>query len=226
MNSEVGGVKAVVFDLDGTLVSSENDIVNSFLHAFHELNLRPPARGEVRARIGAPLEEMYAAFAPAELVPRLSANYREHYSKNFAATTRPFPGVPELLRELGARGYRRVVATTKRTAMAAALVSELGLRHDLDHVQGTDGFPAKPSPEVIHRALRAVNGVGVVMVGDTPLDMGAGAAAGLPTYGVTWGTSDEAALTSAGAHVVADNLGRLMSLICELEAGSNSRCSG
>ena len=205
--------KTIIFDLDGTLVDSQQDIVNSFLFAFQELSLEAPSREAVIASIGQPLEVMYASFAPAEHATALSDVYRRHYPEHFTDTTAPYAGVTDLLHELGARGYARVVATTKRSAMARDLVDAVGLAPLLDHVQGTDDLPAKPAPDVLLRAVREVNGVGVLMVGDSVVDVRAGVAAGLPTYGVTWGSGTPEALAAAGADVVQPDLNAIWDLL-------------
>ena len=189
--------RAIVFDLDGTLVDSLPDIVGAFQDAFVELGLTAPAAEAVRGRIGLPLEAMYADFAPLEQVTALTDAYRRIYPQRFSRTSRPFPGVPEVLAELRAHGFRLAVATTKRSDMATRFVAAMGLADALDHVQGTDGFPHKPAPDVVHRALAALDAEGTWMVGDTTHDVGAGKAAGLATYAVTWGTHDAEALAAA-----------------------------
>lgn len=204
--------RGVVFDLDGTLVDSLPDIVASFQHAFTTVGLAPPADAEVRALIGQPLEAMYLCFAPAH-VPALVAAYREHYPRNFVNRSRPFPGVTDVLVELRARGYRLAVATTKRTDMARRFVDALGLGAALDHVQGTDGFPHKPAPDVVHRALAALGTGGTWMVGDTAFDVEAGRAAGLRTYAVTWGTHAESELAAARPDELQPDLARLLALL-------------
>ena len=179
--------KTIVFDLDGTLVDSLPDIIASFQYGLESLKLPVPEDAQVRALIGHPLEDMYAHFAPGH-VPALCALYREHYPRNFVTRSRPFPGAVELLRTLRERGYSLAIATTKRTDMARRFVEALGLMPAVDHVQGTDGFPHKPAPDVIQRALAALGTEGLWMVGDTTHDILAGRAAGLRTYAVTWGT--------------------------------------
>jgi len=205
--------RAVVFDLDGTLVDSLPDIVASFRHAFAALDLEPPSESLVRAEVGLPLEAMYARFAPSELVADLCSAYRDHYPQHFADRSRPYPGVLEALAELRERGYALAVATTKRSDMARRLVAAMGLSDALDHVQGTDGFPHKPAPDVVQRALVALDAEGTWMVGDTTHDVGAGKAAGLATYALTWGTHDAARLASAEPDVIADDLSTLVALV-------------
>lgn len=201
---------AIVFDLDGTLVDSLPDIVASFRWSFGALGLEAPPEAAVRAHVGLPLEAMYALFAPAAAVPDLAAGYRRHYAEHLADRSRPFPGVVALLGELRERGYALAVATTKQTPMARRLVTAMGLDRALDHVQGTDGFAHKPAPDVVERALAAMGAEGRWMVGDTTHDVGAGKAAGLRTYAVTWGTHDVARLRTAGPDLVAPDLSALL----------------
>jgi phosphoglycolate phosphatase len=84
------------------------------------------------------------------------------------------------------------------------------LERYLDHVQGTDGFPSKPAPDVIFRALTQLGGEGEWMVGDTEHDVLAGKAAGLKTYAVSWGSHGEKRLASACPDVLAGTLDGLL----------------
>lgn len=205
----------IVFDLDGTLVDSLPDIVASFLHAFEAAGERAPCEAEVRAAIGEPLDAMYARFVPAGRVDTMCALYREHYADHLADSTRPFPGVPALLRELGRRGYLRAVASTKRTSTARRLAERMNLIPLLDHVEGTDAEPYKPAPDVVLRAVAAVGGRGAWMVGDTTGDVEAGRAAGLATYAVSWGTHDAQRLGRARPTELQPDLDRLFGLCPE-----------
>ncbi len=204
---------AIVFDLDGTLVDSLDDILDTFLATFAELGEAGPERATVRALIGRPLAEMYADFVRPDRLEAFVAAYRERYRRHLGDKSRPYPGVVDVLSELGERGYARLVATTKGSATARDLVAAVGLTDHVDHVQGTDGFPHKPAPDVILRALDAAGAQGAWMVGDTTSDIVAGRAAGLRTFGVTWGTHDAATLASAGPDAVAPTIGPLLGLL-------------
>lgn len=205
--------RAIVFDLDGTLVDSLPDIVGAFRDAFDACGLPAPPEAEVRGRVGLPLEEMYAAFAPRASVPRLAAAYRELYPTRYTRSSRPFPGVGDVLARLRGRGFALAVATTKRSDMARRFVAAMGLQDALDVVQGTDGFPHKPAPDVVLRALAALDADGAWMVGDTVHDIEAGRAAGLSTYAVTWGTHDAAMLATARPDRLEANLDALLEAV-------------
>lgn len=207
----------LVFDLDGTLVDSAEDITRAFLQGFDQLGHPPPSAAEVRAEIGKPLAEMYARFAPASAVPDLIACYRAYYPEHCAERSSLYPGVREVLSTLRTRGYLLAVATTKQSWMARRLAGALGLTALVDHVQGTDDFPHKPDPEVICRALAALAGEGAWMVGDTVTDVEAGRAAGLRTYAVSWGTHGAERLREAGPDVCAPDLWGLLELTAPIE---------
>ncbi|WP_114202448.1 HAD family hydrolase [Janibacter anophelis] len=176
--------RAICFDLDGTLADSLPDIIGSFAASLVEHGLPHPGDAPIRALVGLPLVDMFTALAPTADIAALSATYRRIYPTRFTQSSRPFDESAEVLEQLRARGYLLAVTTTKGSPVARELVTALGLAEHLDHVQGTDGFPAKPAPDVIHRALGELDADGTWMVGDTTHDIGAGRAAGLRTYAV------------------------------------------
>jgi HAD superfamily hydrolase (TIGR01509 family) len=97
---------------------------------------------------------------------------------------------------LEALGGRKSTATTKASATARAVLEQFGLLPYFEHVQGTDGFPYKPAPDVIHAALEALGArpEECLFVGDAPADMEAGRRAGVRICAVRYGYGDPAAL--------------------------------
>ncbi len=165
----------VIFDLDGTLVDSSQDIHGSLRVALAEIaDGRTSHAADAEAlRLGAhgqPLDWFFRAARPQGSEAGLRefiAAYRQHYHAHLLDNTRPFPGVAEgLLRlaELRARSLhadgtprlRLAVATTKLTATARRVVEELGLAEFFDWVQGSDGLRVKPDPQVLHVAMQAL----------------------------------------------------------------------
>ena len=113
---------------------------------------------------------------------------------------------------LAALGGRKSTATTKGTPTTRVVLEQFGLLHIFDHVQGTDGFPAKPEPDVILRSLD-VFGVGpeaCLLVGDSPTDMRAGRRAGVKTCAVRWGYGDPVELESCEPDYWIDDLSALL----------------
>jgi phosphoglycolate phosphatase len=206
-------VSAIVFDLDGTLVDSFDDISAAFRRSFHVAGCDPPEVALVRSMIGKPLRDMYAAWAPADALDALVAEYRRDYSERCADRTRPFPGIVDLLDDLRVRGHGLAVATTKTTWMACTVLARLGIEDRLDHVQGTDGFAHKPAPDVITHALAGVGRPGTWMIGDAVTDIAAGRTAGLRTCAVTWGVHSETELRGAQPDAVVTTVGDLRALL-------------
>lgn len=204
--------RAVVFDLDGTLLDSARDIHASLCHALTAGGHASPSSADVRSLIGRPLSELFARFAPAADPGELTAAYREHFLSVGHPTTALFPAGERLLADLREQGWALAVATTKTTEGAVGTLRQLGLLDRFDHVQGTDGFPCKPSPDVVLHALAGLGDPDPAhswMVGDTVHDIAAGRAAGLRTAAVTHGAHDAALLAGCGADVVVDSLADL-----------------
>ncbi len=189
-------VVAVVFDLDGTLIDSEKAICAAASLAFADLGLDID-EAAVADHLGAPLDELWAAFAghggggdePARL-RRFIDRYIAHHDDHPDRDPPPLPGVVEGLARLHARGLPLLVGTTKPTWRAESGLVAAGLRRFFAHVQGTDPpMRPKPAPDVLVSACAAV-GVDprrVIMVGDTARDVGAARAAGSAAVVVAYG---------------------------------------
>ena len=121
----------------------------------------------------------------------LLARYRTIYAARQHKATRVYPGVSEAVSRMGGR---KSTATTKGTPTVRTVLEIFGLLRHFDHVQGTDGFPAKPAPDVIHKSLEAlqVSPGDVLMIGDAATDMAAGRAAGVKLCAVRWGYGNHA----------------------------------
>jgi phosphoglycolate phosphatase len=184
-----------VFDVDGTLVDSFRDIsgaIQDVLAAHGRPNVEPDS---LRRYIGLHLLDMFIdlGFGPEAIDPMI-VDYRRIYPQRKHALTTVFPGVPEMLAALDGR---KTTATTKGTPMTREILGQFGLLPHFDHVQGTDGFPAKPEPDVILASIRALGArpEECLLVGDAPADMEAGRRAGVRTCGVRYGYGDRDEMT-------------------------------
>jgi HAD superfamily hydrolase (TIGR01509 family) len=121
-----------------------------------------------------------------EQIDRMIQDYRSIYLARGHTATAVYPGVGE---GLAALPGRKATATTKGTPTTRAVLKQFGLIRYFDHVQGTDGIPSKPAPDVLLAALGAVGGdpAECLMVGDSPADMEAGRRAGVKICAVRYG---------------------------------------
>jgi len=181
---------AYVFDVDGTLVDSAADIcgaIQDVLAARHRIDVEDAF---LRRYIGRHLIDLFQdlGYTP-DQIEELVVHYRQVYPARNHRQTNPYAGIVDLLARLPGK---KSTATTKGTPTTRLVLEMKGLLSYFDHVQGTDGFPAKPAPDVIFRSLE---GLGVraeecLFVGDSPADMEAGRRAGVKTCAVLWGYGD------------------------------------
>jgi phosphoglycolate phosphatase len=178
-----------LFDVDGTLVDSAADICGAI-----QVVLEPTPQNNVsleflRRYIGRHLNDLFI-----DLMPELSraqmeqmvVDYRRIYLDRKHSQTKRYPGVAEALAALPGR---KSTATTKGSPTTRSVLEMFELLPYFDHVQGTDGFPAKPEPDVIFAALKGLGAKpeDCLFVGDSPADMEAGKRAGVRTCAVLWG---------------------------------------
>jgi HAD superfamily hydrolase (TIGR01509 family) len=178
-----------LFDIDGTLLDSAQDICGAIQQVLSGTDCGPVSFDYLRGFIGRHLidcfTDIFPAYTPEQIDP-LVQRYRQIYPARGHSQTRPYPGVSEALAALPGR---KSTATTKGTPTTRAVLEQFGLIHHFDHVQGTDGMPCKPAPDVLLTALQALGGTPeeCLMVGDSPADMEAARRAGVKACAVRYG---------------------------------------
>ncbi|MBM6775241.1 HAD family hydrolase [Olsenella profusa] len=213
--------ETVVFDLDGTLLDTLEDLHLSTNAALAANGLPPRTLDEVRRFVGNGIrlliERAVPDDTPADVVDATFASFKAHYGAHCEDHTGPYPGVPELLAHLKAAGVRIAVVSNK----ADFAVQELVARQfpgTFDAVIGEceeRGIRKKPAPDMVEEALRHMGAErnGMVYVGDSEVDVATAANVGCPCVGCAWGFRGRAALLADGAPVVADTpseLGRIL----------------
>ena len=191
-------LRLVIFDVDGTLVDSQGNILAAMEMCYAALGLAAPAPEATRAIVGLSLPEVFATLSP-DLPEtdrdRLATGYREAFAmlraRNGAAQTAPFfPGARAMLDRLAAEPDTLLaVATGKSRRGMAHLIEGHGLEGMFLSVQTADTHPSKPHPSMIETCL-AETGVAArdaVMLGDTTYDMEMARAAGVTPLAVGWG---------------------------------------
>jgi pyrophosphatase PpaX len=184
-------LRAVLFDLDGTLIDSIALIVAAMHHAFSGFDGAVPADAEWMAGIGTPLTKQLALYArgAAEL-ELLRDRYRAYQTIHHDTAVREFPGTTETLTALETRGLAMALVTSKNDLLAQRGLDLTGLARFIKVVVGADAVTKhKPEPEPVLLALErlAVAPDEAVLVGDSPHDIAAGNAAGVATIAALWG---------------------------------------
>ena len=146
----------------------------------------------LKSYIGYHLDDCFIQVLPhytREQLDALVQSYRTIYPARGHAGTTLYPGVDEALSRLGGL---KGTATTKGTPTTRAVLEQFGLLPYFDHVQGTDGFPCKPAPDVLLKSLQALGGKPeeCLFVGDSAADMEAGRRAGVKICAVRYGYGD------------------------------------
>jgi phosphoglycolate phosphatase len=178
-----------LFDVDGTLLDSAPDICGAILEVLAETPANGLDHSDLKKYIGVHLLEMFRDLLPGygeEQYERLIGNYRRIYPARQHRLTRVYPGVREALAGLVGR---KSTATTKQTWMTRGVLEHFDLIRYFDHVQGTDGFPYKPAPDVVLRSLEVFGArpEDCLLVGDASTDMEAGRRAGVKICAVRYG---------------------------------------
>jgi phosphoglycolate phosphatase len=205
--------RAVLWDLDGTLLDSKLSIRETMNTVLAERGFAVFTREELDALIGHPLRAILATKTNDEAaVEAMTHRYRAAYNESGWVTVRVAEGLTELLEKLRQEGVRNAVVTSKGQHETEVLLGDLGITHLFDAVVGDDDArPLKPDPAPVREALRLLGDLlpeRAIMVGDTTFDVGAAKGAGVACVGVLWGTHDRKTLTAAGASaVVADAAG-------------------
>ncbi|TPG57498.1 HAD family hydrolase [Roseomonas nepalensis] len=207
--------RAVLLDLDGTLVDSRPGILGSYAAALRALGHEPDPAVDLTWVIGPPLDDVmgevlahYGDDRAAEAV----AAYRADYNARGYLGSTPYPGIAEALAALRAEGFALHVATSKRTVPARLILEHLGLDAMLDGIHGSEpGGALDHKPELL-AAVLARTGLapeGCVMVGDRRFDIAGAQANRVRCIGVLWGFGARDELERAGADRLAGSPGEL-----------------
>jgi phosphoglycolate phosphatase len=190
----------VVFDLDGTLVDTAPDLIDTLNAILAREGLAPIPFDRARAMIGGGGRRMIERGLAAEGrsfdradIDRLFADFLDHYCAHIADRSRPFPGLEAALDEIIGRGARLAVCTNKLEGLSVKLLEALGLAGRFIAICGQDTFGVqKPNPEILQRTIERAGGNPdfALMVGDSANDINAARAAGVPVIAVDFGYTE------------------------------------
>lgn len=185
----------VIFDLDGTLLNTIEDLATATNHALKECGHPVHALSSYNYYVGNGVTKLLelalpdGCRTPAE-VERLRTHFMAYYSEHIADHTVPYPGIPELLGELTSRGIRVAVASNKFQQGVETLISHFFGNIEWGAVEGQKpDFPTKPDPSIVFEILGKVPTAkcDVLYVGDSGVDMETARRACIESVGVSWG---------------------------------------
>ena len=216
--------RLALFDCDGTLVDSQDNICRSVEEAFSIARIEAPPRAAIRRIVGLSLVEAMRMLLPTgddALHRSLAQDYKDAFFRlrtSGAMAEEPlYEGIVDVLDSLAADGWVLGVATGKSDRGLAHILAHHGIAARFVTLQTADRHPSKPHPSMIETAMADAGAVPAttVMIGDTSFDMLMARAAGVRALGVAWGYHPVGELTAAGAHAVADVVPALPRLMQE-----------
>ncbi|MGD1010533.1 MAG: HAD family hydrolase [Candidatus Aminicenantales bacterium] len=207
MSPESPVYKAVIFDLDGTLLDTIDDIAVAMNRVLEMRDLGSYPIEAYKALVGDGVEELVRrAFSSHPLtdeeIAGIVRDFRREYGLCWRDHSRPYSGVPELLEELARKGTKTAVLSNKSHPFTKIMTGELLAHHRFDVVRGAmPGVPLKPDPRpaLMIASEMGVPPAAVVFLGDTNVDMLTAVAAGMLPVGALWGFRSAEELKAGGA---------------------------
>jgi pyrophosphatase PpaX len=186
-------IRAVLFDIDGTLLDTFDFIYGAFEYTFQVHGIPPLSRDEISHLMGGPLPEVYASMAPGYDATALTETHRQ-FQENNVPLAKLFPDTVKVLESLKQRGLKLAAITTRSNRTSVLSLDQNGIADYFDVViSAEDVARHKPDPEPIVKALHMlkIKPTDTIMVGDTAADIMAGKNAGTKTVAALYGFGGE-----------------------------------
>ena len=213
--------KLVIFDLDGTLLNTIADLGTATNYALTQCGYPTHPISAYPRFVGSGITKLLERVLPesarnSDSVEALRVHFKAYYEEHMADDTEPYPGIPELLAQLTARGVAVAVASNKYQAAVEHLINHYFPEIPWAAVEGQkEGIPVKPDPSIVFEILSKVPTpkADVLYVGDSGTDMKTGKNAGMDTVGVGWGFRGFPELKENGAVYLAGTVQDILSLV-------------
>ena len=215
-------IKGVLFDLDGTLLDTLEDLYQSVNAALTACGFPERTRMEVRSFVGNGVRNLMVRSVPdGEENPKFEEcfqKFREHYAVHLNDHTVPYAGIMELLAELKEKGIPTAVVSNKSDAAVKELCRETFGDLVPLAIGESERVKKKPAPDTV---IEAAAGIGVprkdcVYVGDSEVDLATAENAGIPCISVSWGFRDKELLESLGAKMLLDTVSELRDCLLDM----------
>ena len=212
-------IDTVIFDLDGTLLYTLEDMADSVNHVMAEYGFSQHSVSAIRSFIGNGIRKLLERALPegssAELCDEATEKYRAHYQNHCMIKTQPYEGIMEMLERLADAGIKMAIVTNKNDEASQEMQKHFfsetihvcyGQRNDI---------PKKPDRAMIDLALEKLGSLSEnsVYVGDSEVDMQTAENAGMPCITCSWGYRDREYLVEKGATILVDNPSEIAKII-------------
>ena len=215
--------KAVIFDLDGTLLNTLEDLMNSVNHGLTFANMPERTLDEIRHFVGNGVQRLIELAVPKgtdmEKTEMVFSMFKEHYALHCNDKTDLYPGIPELLQELKERGFLMAIVSNKLQEGVDALSRQYFAPYTEVAIGAREGILKKPAPDTVFEALKilGISKEEAVYVGDSEVDIATAANAGMECITVSWGFRTRQEQEKAGGKIFVDKPEEIISLLYEEE---------
>lgn len=213
--------KLAIFDMDGTILSTLDDLANSVDYALSENGLPARSKQETRAALGRGVRFLIEQSVPAGLsdaeISKVEEDFLKYYKVHSMDNTRPYDGIVELIKEVRASGVKTAVVSNKIDSAVKELCANF-FEGAFDVAYGERiGIPRKPDPKPINAIIDefGLSKNEVVYIGDSEVDLLTANNAGINHIIVTWGFRDRDFLVQNGAKTLVENMDELKEQICK-----------
>ena len=210
----------ILFDLDGTLLDTLDDLLDATNYALAHHGYPPRTKPELRRFVGNGAMNQIRLSLPEgcspEEVQAVLDTYKPYYTAHCQNKTAPYPGIPEALAELKAK-YPIAIVSNKPDAAVKALCADFF--PGIYSLGETPDCPRKPAPDMVYKAMAAIGADRCIYVGDSEVDVITAGNAGVPCLSVLWGFRDKEDMEAVGAEHFCDDTSVLAEKIEELIYG-------
>ena len=196
-------MKAYIFDLDGTVLDTLDDLTQSVNHALRRFSMPQRRRDEIRMMVGNGVGMLIAKAVPEGtqqgVTMQVLEAFREYYLQHSLDNTRPYPGILELFARLRRQGSKIAIVSNKLQPAVTALVERFFAEYVDVAIGERVGLRRKPAPDMVLEAMRQMGVQGAVYIGDSDTDILTAQNSGLSCISVLWGFRDREFLEEHGA---------------------------
>lgn len=211
--------KAVIFDMDGTILNTLEDLKNATNYSLRQFGMPERSLEEVRMFVGNGIKKLVERAVPSgtseEKIAQVFDVFLEYYEIHSADNTSPYPGILELVEKLKESGIKTAVSTNKADVPAQELGREY-FNGIFDLIVGQqDGLKVKPAPDSVNKILSIldIQKKDAIYIGDSDVDVQTAKNSGLDFIGVSWGFRGREFLEKNGAKNIVDNANEILDLV-------------